>query len=83
MWNKIKTWIYGAVAAVIGFLIMLLHIKSKKIETLKRDVQKAEADTAVNKESVTLLEEQIKKERQLDETADSYNNMIKAWNNTK
>lgn len=80
MWAKIKAWIYGGVVAIIGFLLMLLHIKSKKIDALKKDIKKEKADNNVNKQSVTILENQIEKINKLDGSASSHNEMIEEWN---
>lgn len=80
MFEKIKKWLLAAGAAVIGILLTILHIKNKKIDTLKSDLKKSEAANKVNAGSVELLETQIQKEHELTESAESYNSIVDAFN---
>lgn len=80
MLDKIKKWLIAAGAAVIGVLLTILHVKNKKIDTLKSDLKKSEAANKVNADSVELLETQIQKERELTESAESYNSIVAAFN---
>lgn len=80
MLDKIKKWLIAAGAAVIGVLLTILHVKNKKIDTLKSDLKKSEAANKVNEDSVELLETQIQKERELTESAESYNSIVAAFN---
>lgn len=80
MLDKIKKWLIAAGAAVIGVLLTILHVKNKKIDTLKSDLKKSEAANKVNADSAELLETQIQKERELTESAESYNSIVAAFN---
>jgi len=83
MFDKIKQWIAAAGAAVIGFLLVLLHVKQSKIKVLNSEVRKAQANSTVQKGSVEILENQLKQERELNESKDSYNNIVDSFNNIK
>ena len=83
MFDKIKKWIAAAGAAVIGFLLVLLHVKQSKIKALNSDLKKAQANSSVQKGSVEILENQLKQERELNESKDSYNNIVDSFNNIK
>lgn len=83
MFDKIKKWIAAAGAAVIGFLLVLLHVKQSKIKVLNSEVRKAQANSTVQKGSVEILENQLKQERELNESKDSYNNIVDSFNNIK
>ena len=83
MFDKIKRWIAAAGAAVIGFLLVLLHVKQSKIKVLNSEVRKAQANSTVQKGSVEILENQLKQERELNESKDSYNNIVDSFNNIK
>lgn len=80
MWNKIKNWLIGIGVTVVGVLCMLVHIKSKKIESLKQELKKETADNNVNKTSIEILENQIDKLNKLDESAGTHNELISEWN---
>lgn len=80
MFDKIKKWLAAAGAAVIGFLLVLLHVKQSKIKALNSDLQKAKANSNVQKSSVEILENQLKQERELNESKDSYNNIVDSFN---
>lgn len=47
MFNNIKVWIYGAVAALVMFLFGWLKVLSKQKEELKKDLQIAEQNVVV------------------------------------
>lgn len=81
--NKIKLWISGAVLGVISFLLMLLKIKSNKIESLKKTVKEEKAQNSVNKGSVEVLEKALDTQTKLDGTADSYNSLVEDFNDEK
>lgn len=81
MFDKIKKWLAAAAAAAIGFLAVLLHVKQRKIDTLNSEVEKAKANSNVQKDSAVLLAQQLEKERLLDETKESYNSIVDSFNN--
>ena len=81
MFNKIKKWLAAAAAAVIGVLALLLHVKQRKIDTLNSNLEKAEANSSVQKNSAEILAQQLEKERQLNETKESYNSIVDSFNN--
>lgn len=81
--NKIKLWISGAVLGVISFLLMLLKIKSNKIESLKKEVKEEKAQNNVNKGSVEVLEKALDAQTKLDGTAESYNDLVGDFNSGK
>lgn len=81
MFDKIKKWLTAAAAAAIGFLAVLLHVKQRKIDTLNSEVEKAKANSNVQKDSAELLAQQLEKERLLDETKESYNSIVDSFNN--
>lgn len=80
MWSKIKKWLMGIGVTVVGILLMLLHIKSKKIESLKQELKKETTDNDINKTSIEILENQIDKLNKLDESAGTHNELIAEWN---
>jgi uncharacterized membrane-anchored protein YhcB (DUF1043 family) len=80
MLDKIKKWLVGVGVAIIGVLLTLLHLKSKKVEKLQTELKKESANNNVNKQTVTLLEQQIEMSNNLDDSAESYNTLVDSFN---
>ena len=47
MWSKIKSWFGWVAGAVIGFLLLLLGMKNKKIKKQKEEIKDLETESAV------------------------------------
>lgn len=94
MWERIKTW-FGVIAgAVVGFLLLLLGVKNRKIDKLETEVKTADVETRAAEvahekeretvEAVAKVEE--KEEETMQEVSQgkkSYNDLIKEWNDEK
>ena len=83
LFGKVKTWLVAGLALFVGVLLSLLHVKQKKIEGLKKDLEKSETNNNLNRENVAILEKQIDATKDLNETAESYNNLVNSFNSNK
>lgn len=52
MWDKIKNWLGVVAGAAIAVLLALLGIKSKQLDTSRKETQQARKETAVKAEEV-------------------------------
>ena len=80
MLDKLKKWLVAIGVAFVSVLFSLLHIKNKKIVKLQDDLKKSRASEKVSSGSVELLEKQIETEKKLDNSAESYNALVDAFN---
>ena len=80
MLDKLKKWLVAIGVAFVSVLFSLLHIKNKKIVKLQGDLKKSRASEKVSSGSVELLEKQIETEKKLDNSAESYNALVDAFN---
>lgn len=47
MWSKIKSWFGWVAGAVIGFLLLLLGMKNRKIKKQKEEIKDLETESVV------------------------------------
>ena len=66
MLNQIKTYLFGGAAAFVGFLLLLLKIKSNKVEQLKDDIEVERKNT----QAVEAALAQVEKDRELENKSD-------------
>lgn len=82
MWSKIKSWFGWIAGAVIGFLLLLLGMKNKKIKKQKEEIKDLETESAVkdveikttqtaqkaeNENAQRIVESQVKTEETIEE----------------
>lgn len=82
MWSKIKSWFGWVAGAVIGFLLLLLGMKNKKIKKQKEEIKDLETESAVkdveikttqtaqkaeNENAQRIVESQVKTEETIEE----------------
>lgn len=82
MWSKIKSWFGWVAGAVIGFLMLLLGMKNRKIKKQKEEIKNLETENTVKdveikatqtakKEETKQAEESVKIKEEAQQTVEN------------
>lgn len=63
MWSKIKSWFGWVAGAVIGFLMLLLGMKNRKIKKQKEEIKDLETENTVKDVEIKVTQTAKKEER--------------------
>lgn len=83
MWNKIKNKLAFVVVICIGALLSVLKIQSKIIEKKKEELKQATKKENVSRETIKVLQKEKELNEEINNNKDSYNNIVKSWNNNE
>ena len=83
MWNKIKNKLVFVVVICVGALLSVLKIQSKIIEKKKEELKQATKKDNVSRETINVLRKENELNEEINNSKDSYNNIVNSWNNNE
>lgn len=81
MWDKIKNKIGLMVVICVGSLLSVLKIQAKIIEKKKAELKETNRKNNVSRETINVLQKEKTLNEEINESKESYNNIVNNWNN--